>query len=321
MYARAHNGTLWISFMARTQYIDVPDELKNQFNASIERRDRFVLGVAQSHKREPSKAAKALLRRTAQIASPQVGRGSIFKFLSPYWKALTTMQKNVWKAAGVYSGLNGWQLFVSDGAERIKNSLTLPVPPSELWQVRAGRIVIEAPATEIILKQEHPLEYWVSQKIPGKGSKQYLVLLTETFSLPMDLEIRYKSDLTAEGSPQRARYLARVWTSYQGQNIETDFAVDFDPSADWTLDTIEVSGLRGIIVGYTLFLEVVGYRGELLFDNLRAIHGGTNWARDPRCDDVSKIYTKAFAVVPPFWVPVSLPSGASFSSSFPPALA
>src|SRR3972149_1247277 len=124
MYAPWRNGILGITFMARTQFIDVPDELKNQFNASIERRDRFIHGVAQSHKREPSKAAKALLRRTAQIASPQVGRGSMFKYLSPLWKALTTTQKNVWKAAGVYSGLNGWELFVSGKAERVKKFLS-----------------------------------------------------------------------------------------------------------------------------------------------------------------------------------------------------
>ena len=306
--------------MARTQFLDIPDELKNLYDASLEKRDRFVLGVVQGAKREPSKAQKALLRRPAIIASPMTARGSLFRFLSPLWRALSPAQKAVWTAGGVPSGLTNWQTFISDNAARIKNSLTLSVPPSELWQVRAGHIKIVAPATELVLKQEHPLDYWITQKVPGRSWKKELVLIRETFSLPITLEIRYKSDLTAEGSPQIARYLARVWTSYQGEDIETDFAINFDPSTDWTFATVETSALRGIVIGYTLFLEITGYRGELLFDNIRAVHSGTNWARDPRCDAINQTFQKAFSVVPPFWIPVSVPAGASFVSSFPPSL-
>jgi hypothetical protein len=306
--------------MARTQFVDVADELKNLERKALERRDRFILGVVQGHRREPSKAQKRLLKRAAIINSPQEGRGSLFKFLSPLWRVLTPTQKAVWATAGSKMSLSNWQTFISDNAERIKNSLTLSVPPSELWQVRAGTLLIEAPASEIILKQEHPQSYWIAQKVVGASWKRELVFLNEVFSLPLDLEIRYKADLTAEGSPQVARYMARVWTSYQGEDIETDFAINFNPSTDWTLATLEISGLRGIIIGYTLFLEISGYRGELLFDNIRAVHGGTNWALDPRCDKINQTFEKAFALVPPFWIPVSLPAGASFVSSFPPAL-
>lgn len=306
--------------MAKTQALEIPDELKNLYNASLEKRDRFALGVLQGHRREPSKAQKKLLKRSAIINSPQEGRGSLFKFLSPLWRGLTPTQKGVWADAGAIMRLSNWQTFISDNAARIRNSLTLEIPPSELWQVNTGYIKIESPASEIILKQEHPLDYWVAQKVVGQSWKKELVLLRETFTLPIDLEIRYKSSLTAEGGTQRARYFARVWTSYQGEDIEIDFAIDFNPSTDWTFATVETSALRGIVIGYTLFFEIVGYRGELFFDNIRAIHGGTNWARDPRCNEIDKTFTKAFAVVPPFWVPVSLPAGASFTSEFPPAL-
>jgi hypothetical protein len=306
--------------MAKTQFIEIPDELKNLEAKALERRDRFILGVAQGHKREPSKAQKRLLRRASVVNSPQEGRGSLFKYLSPLWGNLTDEQKNAWADASNFSDLTNWQLFISDNAARIRNDLTLEVPPSELWQVRAGHIVIDSPADEIILKQEHPLDYWVAQKIPGKPWKYELVLINETFSLPLNLAIRYKSDLTAEGGNQIARYKATVWSSYQGVNLETDYSINFNPSTDWTLDSLSISGLRGIIVGYTLFLEISGYRGELLFDNIRAEHGGTNWARDPRCDDINRKFKNAFSVVPPFWVPVSLPSGSSFQSDYPPAL-
>lgn len=306
--------------MAKTQSLNISDELKNLYNASLERRDRFILGVVQGHRHEPSKRQKRLLKRPAVVNSPQEGRGSLFRFLSPLWQQLTTEQKDVWSTAGGVMGLTNWQTFISDNAARIRNSLTLSVPPSALWQVRTGYIKIEAPASDILLKQEHPLDYWVARKVVGQSWKRELVLIRETFSFPIELEIRYKSDLTAEGATQVARYFVRIWTSYQGQDIFTDFAIDFNPDTDWTFDSVTATGLRGIIIGYTLYIEISGYRGELFFDNIRAVHSGMNWARDPRCDDISKEFTKAFAVVPPFWVAESLPSGASFSSQFPPAL-
>lgn len=306
--------------MARASYQDTPDELRNLQRRSQQKRDRFVLGVVQSQRREPSKAQKRLLRRPAVVNSPMEGRGSLFRYLAPYWRALTTIEKGVWADAAAYSNITNWQLFVSDNAARIRNSLTIGIPPSELWQVRTGQIVIESPATELILKQEHPLKYVVVEKIPGMPWKKQLVNITEEFSLPLDLTIRYKSDLTPVGGTQRARFYARVWVTYQGQDIYIDYEIDFDPSTDWIEDTISTGTLDRPIIGYTLFMEIVGYTGTLLFDNLRAEHGGTNWARDPRCDAVNTVFTKAFAIVPPFWIPVSMPEGASFSSVFPPAL-
>lgn len=295
--------------MAKTQSISVPDELKNQYNKAIELSDPFTFGVAQAHKALTPDARKIVLRNQ-----------SLFKFLSPLWKALTTEEKQVWKDAAVYSNITGWQLFISDNSARIRASLPLDIPPSDFWQVRAGTLTIESPATEIILSQSHPQSYWVASKVVGASWKKQLVKITEFFSLPLDLEIRYKSDLTPVGGTQRARYYATVWTSYQGIDIYTDFSIDFDPESDWTFASLEIDGLRGIIVGYTLYIEIVGYTGELLFDNIRAVHSGMNWAQDPRCDAINQTFTKAFSIVPPFWTPVSLPAGATFSSQFPPAL-
>lgn len=306
--------------MVRTVFVDIPDELKTDYNNSLERRDRFFLGAIQSHKRELSKARKRLLKRASVINSPQEGQGSMLKYLSPLWQALTSGQKQAWKDAGVYSSLSGWQLFVSDNSARIRNSLTFPQTPSELWQVNTGYIKIESPATQLILKQDHPLDYVISQKIPGRSWKQELVYIHEEFSLPITIKIRYKSNLVAEGGNQIARYKVTVWSSYQGTDYFDDYSINFTPVADWTLGSVTASGIRGIIIGYTLSLEIVGYRGELLFDNIEATHSGTNWARDPRCDEINKQFIKAFSVVPPFWVPVSQPAGSSFSSVFPPVL-
>lgn len=328
--------------MARTSSIETPDELKTLQRLAHEQRDRYILGVVQAHKRLPSK-----------IKKKDFANQSLFKLLAPYWRELTETEKDVWREAGVYSGISGWQLFISDNAARLKNDLELSVPPSDLWQVRAGRFVIQSPATEIILKQEHPQSYLILQKIVGTPWKKEMVTLTENFSLPLQLTIRYKSNLVpvSNGIPtgdevnfalheyieptgdevnfalinygggnSRARYYAKVWTSYQGKDIYTDFNVELSENTDWTIGTITTSGLRGILIGYTLYFEIVGYTGELLFDNIRAVHGGTNWALDPRCDQINKQFTKSFALVPPFWVPVSLPEGAQFYSIFPPAI-
>jgi len=295
--------------MSHTTFVNVPDELKLAHRASVEQRDRFILGVCQGHKRKPPKAEKKRLRDV-----------SLFRYFAEFWRELTPTQKTAWGTAAALSGLSNWQLFVSDNAARLRDSLPLNVPPSDLWQVRAGYIVIESPASKMLLRQDHPLDYWVERKVVGASWKNELVRITETFSLPIDLTIRYKSDLTATGAEQRARLYAKVWTSYQGKDIYTPLALDFSASADWTELSATLSTTYGYIVGYTLYLDIFGYTGTLLFDNLSVIHGGTNWARDPRCDDISKTFSKAFALVPPFWVPEDVPVGASFSSVFPPAL-
>lgn len=295
--------------MAKTEAIEVPDELKNLQRKSVEQRDRFYLGVCQSHKREPSKIQKKIIKEK-----------SLFGYLATFWRELTPEQKAVWSEAGAFSSLSNWQLYISDNAARIRNNLTLDVPPSDLWQVNAGRLTVEAPASQILLKQEHPQQYLVAQKVVGQSWKREIVSIDEVFSLPLELEIRYKSDLSSTGPTQSARYFARVWTSYQGVDIFTDYPIDFSPSADWTEASLTISGLRGIIIGYTLYIGFSGYTGTLLFDNIRAIHGGTNWALDPRCDAIDTTFKKAFASVPPFWIPDTLPSGASFESVYPPAL-
>jgi len=295
--------------MAKTQTIEIPDELKNLESKALERSDRFVYGTVQAHKSEPSKARKKLIKEM-----------SLFGYLATIWRTLTDEQKNVWRIAGGTTSLTNWQLFVSDNAARLRSELELNTPPSYLWQVRAGYINITSPACSILLKQEHPINYWVTQKIAKRPWARELVYIEENFSLPIDLEIRYKSNLTACGSEQRARYYVEVWTSYQGEDIMHEVAIDFDPVKDWTFETVDIASLRGIIIGYTIYIDVFGYTGTLAFDNLAVVHGGTNWARDPRCDEIDKTFKKAFAIVPPYWIPVDVGDGVSYSSVYPPSL-
>src|SRR5690606_9889005 len=127
-------------------------------------RDRFILGVCQGQHSLPSKVQKKLIRDL-----------SLFGYLATFWRTLTDEQKDAWRDAGKVSGLSNWQLFVSDNAARIRNELPLNQPPSDLWQVRAGYLTVDSPASSIKLKQEHPQSYIVAQKVPGAPWKNEIV--------------------------------------------------------------------------------------------------------------------------------------------------
>ena len=306
--------------MAKTQFIDIPPELAPLQAKALEQRDRYVLGVVQGHKREPSKKQKRELKRSAIIDHGQQGRGSLFRYLSPFWTTLSDPAKNSWRDAAINSNLTNWQLYISDNAARIRDDIETPTTPSTIWQVRAGRILVEPPAFAVILRQDHPQQYVVANPVRGKSWKDELVTVDEIFDLPLELSISYKSNLT-QVSPRPSLFFgARVWTSYQGQDIFQNHTIRFDPVSDWTRGSLTISHQRGILIGYRLLLTVVGYNGELLFDNVSAFHTGTNWARDPRCDNINKEFKNAFALVPPFWIPSFIQPGVSFSSQYPPAL-
>jgi hypothetical protein len=306
--------------MAKTVTMQTPEELKPLQRKSIQQRDRFFYGVVQSQRRLLSRRQRALLTRPAITNSPMAGRGSLFKKFSPMWRALSSGAKIMYKDAGVPSFLTNWQLYISDNAARLRNSLPLEQPVSELWQVRTGRIVINSPATKLLLQQDHQRSYDVTRKMRGTPWKEELVKITEYFFLPLQLQIRYKTNLSAVGGVQRARYFARIWSSYQAVKIYTDLAIDFDPSTDWEYAEVELSEIKGMIISYTLYIDIFGYTGEILFDNLRCIHSGQNWVRDPRCDNVTRTFKGGFSTVAPFWQVVEQPTGANFATVYPPAL-
>lgn len=295
--------------MAKTQFIDIADEMTEAYRSALEQRDRFILGVVQGHKRMPSKQRRK-----------EIQEMSLFGFLAQFWRALTPEQKDAWSSASQYSNLTNWQLFISDNAARIRHDLALAEPPSDLWQVKTGYLTIEAPADRLVIKQTHPQEYYAVRKITGASWKEELVHVTEEFSLPLEIKIRYKSALTAEGPNQSAQYIARIWSSYQGQDIYTDLVINFNPETDWTLANNTISNIKGILIGYDLYINITGYRGSLFYDNIRAIHSGVNWARDPRADYIDREFEGAFSVSPPYWLAVDVPTGANYKSIYPPSL-
>lgn len=306
--------------MVKVGYQNIPDELKDLSSKSFMQRDRFVTGSVQSQRSLLSKNKRRELSRVAQINSPQSGRGSMLRFLSPKWRELSDLDREKWRIASEASKLNPWQLFVSDSAARFRNYLDLGATPSPLWQVRTGRIILNPPAKKILLKQEHPLDYWITSRVRGKWWKQELKLLREYFALPLTLKIRYKSDFIVAGDNPFVKYYAIVKTSYQGVDRINKIEINMSLNSDWTFAEVSLTGVVGYVIYYTLFLECNDVQGSVLVDNLRCEHSGQNWLRDPRCDDVSKIFNKQFKIVKPYWEEVEKPSGALWLSVYPPAL-
>lgn len=292
--------------MAKVGYIDIAPELQDTYDAILQQRDRFEHGVLQSQRTPFSRAKKADIRSR-----------SILPILKSAWASLTSGQKLVWKSTGAAVGLTSWSLFVSDNSRRLRFSLPLIDEPDPYWQGLTGYIEIGGSATRLLLKQPHPRDGYRIGNVPGRPWAKRPVAVRENFVLPLELFINYKADLTPTGPSQTARFYADVWTSYQGVDIENIVEIPFDPSTDWTYATISNSAIRGTLIGYTLYIQINGYQGTLLFDNIGAVHSGVNWIFDKRCDYINKVYKKGLAIVPPHWEAIDQQDGAVFFSLSP----
>lgn len=294
--------------MAKTSTINFPSELSEDMKKAIKQSDRFTLGSVGGKGNWTTRSKK---RRYRNI--------SLFRFLAEFWAELSETEKDEWREAGLPSFLTNWQLYISMNAAQIRNGLAITNTASEKWQTLTCRLVVESPAEELKIKQSHQYQYWETESIPGEWWKERLTLVTELVTLPLTVGLSYKANLSAVGSEQIARYFARVWSIYQGEDYFTEVGVDLNPSTDWTTDENTLSEVPGYIQNYDLFFHLKGYQGTLNFDNIRAEHTEQNWARDPRCDDPRREFKRGFAVVRPYWVPEVLPEGADFDVSYPPA--
>jgi hypothetical protein len=205
---------------------------------------------------------------------------------------------------------------VQDKVLRLKNFLEGESTPSLLYQSNVGRLTVEAPATGLLITQLHPLNYWVQRKVTGTKNQYYPVSITESFGLPLHLEISYRGILTSAGSGAFAKFYCIVYSHYQGRIIETPVEIPFTFSQAWTRVDADISSVIGLARGYTAFIEIYNCTGDLLIDNVNIEHSGQNWARDPFCNDIDQGFTKAFFQVPKHWNAVDLPEGAFFGSVY-----
>jgi len=291
--------------MAKVSYINLPPGYENIYKKGLQPGDRFTFSRIRIKDLFLSRTRIKGITQKSQLVA-----------LSPVWQALTAPEKAAWDLAGLASGLTGWKQFVVDTTERRKAGHAGYATPNELYQSEVGRILVESPATGLQIEQSHPLTYFVQRKVPGTRSQYVPVEIVEPFTLPLSIAISYSSDLTPIDGSAFARFFCRVYSSYQGRTIETDVSIDLGMTEDWTRETASISAVKGLVRGYSAFIEVYNARGNLYFDNLEINHDSENWARDPHCNNISLAFTGAFRQVAKHWIPTNISDGADFGSFY-----
>ena len=309
--------------MAKTSYIQIAPELEDKFYKNVQTMDRFIIPRI--------KPKNALLSRKRKQA---IEDRTYLKTCSQLWNALTPSEQQDWKDVDPYPNPNGYRAFVADQSIRIKSELAGTTAPNQYHQDMVGKIEIESPAEETELIQQHPSSYYVYQKVAGKKEMYEPVEVEESFALPLEIGISYKSDLTSTGDGSFARFYAKVRHLYQGQNLDYDLIIDIPLISNWNRQTLilyqpHYYGLRGYgrinygqeflgeAISYNLYIHLYKIRGTLLIDNVKAEHSGSNWARDSFCKEIDRTFSRQFSQILDHWEALTLPAGANFSSIYP----
>lgn len=291
--------------MAKTTYQLIPPELALSYNKTLVSGDRYII---------------PRVRRKVLFFSRNRKKGltekSLIPVLAPVWNDLEQGQRDLWTSTGALSRLSGFKHFLKDKGFRIKNELEGYAEPSIFHQVEVGLLRVEEPATGLKIKQLHPLEYWVLRKVPKTKSQFQPVQIIESFDLPLEIQINYKTNLVSAGTDPFAKFYCIVYSHYQGLLIETQCEINLPLVGGWDTANSTISNVKGIVRGYTAFLEIHNARGDFYFDNVRIEHSGQNWARDPFCNSIETTFTKAFYQVAKHWVAVDVPEGAFYRSVY-----
>lgn len=291
--------------MAFVSYVDINPADEVKFYSGLNASDRFLYSKIKKKKVFFSRHAKSSL----------VAR-SLLSQISTIWATLNVAEKALWTTSGSYSNLNGWRAFVSEMSIRLKLGFSTSYTPSIYHQGWLGHLIIENPAQQIKIAQYHPESYYVYRKVTGVKGLFAPVLVTEKIYLPLQIGISYKSNLTAVGGSQYIKFYAIVRSSYQGVDRENIVELNLDAVTDWKTVTATLSVALGYVIGYTLYIHVFGYIGDLYFDNIKAIHSAVNWVRDTRCNDINITFTNQYYQISKHWVALELPAGSSFDSDY-----
>lgn len=289
----------------KTSLIQIPEGLDVTYGKSLQSGDRFII---------PHIKVKRLF--TSRSKKKGLTQKSLMVQLAPVWAGFSDAVRLAWDNAGAQNDMSGWKLFIQDTAVRMANGLPGYATPSTLYQSKVGKIEIEAPAVGFTILQLHPQKYFINKKVTGTRSQYYAKQITEDLTLPVDIAISYKSNLSSVGDSPLARFFIIIYSNYQGRTIENLCQIPFSLSHDWERLTASISGVVGQFRGYTAFIQLQDVRGTLLFDNVDIIHSGLNWARDSFCNSISITFTKAFYQIPKNWAPEEVISGAFYGSVY-----
>lgn len=291
--------------MARISVQLMPEEYESYFAKNLSQNWRFELPRIMRSERLISRHKKRVLIEQ-----------SYFKSIADLWWSLSEGERDDWKAAGAVKNWSGWKLFLQDTSIRISRGLSGVSTPSELYQSWVGRFEIYSPGSSIEIVQPHPKYYWTARVVPGHYPLTEVVWVKEDFSLPLKIEVSYKSNLSYYSTPCYAKLYANIWSLYQGRDIYTPLEIVFDLQSDWKRVDAEVSDVLGLAISYDMWFEFSGVRGDFFFDNLVIKHNGLDWSRDGFCRSIDEEYSKGFFQVLRPWIPVDVPSGVSYSSDY-----
>lgn len=291
--------------MARLEYWAVPDEWWPLIQKILKWNNRFQF---VSVRRNPLVSSR---RRSRDITLR-----SIIPLASEIWATLTETQKAEWATAGTLSKYTNFQTFLRDLAGRLRNDLTYPGSANPYVQDACGRGVFAFPASGFLLRQDHPYSYYVLRKVRGTRSQYEPVRLVESFGLPLEIGISWRTDLTALNENAKARFYVEIWSNYQGRDIIKTYEIPFGLNDSWTRQTLTIENVKGILKGYTAYIDVQECQGVIDWDNVLLKHSGVNWARDFRCNSVSTAYTGSYIDIARNWEAEILPPGAFYGSVY-----
>lgn len=292
--------------MAQVGALDIPPELLELMRSLISPTNNRRTGAVRKAGYLPSRARVSDLKQRSLL--PQI---------KDLWAGLSSTEQLKWKQAARVTNMNGWNLFVQDTCYRLKYGISGLATPSNLHQYKVGRVEIAAPAERVLLAQYHPELYYVSKKMRGATTLREDVPVRERLTLPLLIATSYRCNLVPTRDDYRARFYAKIYSSYQGRTIETEVGFNFDITTNWKRDTAQLTEVIGFARSYNLWIELDGVRGWFEWDNVVAQHTGSNYARDKRCNDVNNELTKVNYQIEKSWEEQFLPSGTAFDSVYP----
>lgn len=200
------------------------------------------------------------------------------------WSLMTQPQKDAWYIAGDVIGLNGYALYTQDKVYRLMNGIGGDAVPSVLHQYLVGRLNINAPASTARIIEHH----------------------VTPISLPADLSISYKSNLTSVGGGASATVTLRTLRMTGGQNIWEDHVINLSLSHVWENLTLNIPTKVGIMTEWEVIIELTDVIGELLFDNVIVQFDAEIKTWDPFCNEVTQ-----------YWIPDDVSEDVDFESVYP----
>lgn len=291
--------------MARISFLAIPEGKEHIYKKTLKAANRFVKSAIRMNSVFFTRKQKQhLLTQTRMLIA------------KAKWQLLNIETREAWTEAGAKTGLTGWQVFFSDINARQDLKLSLPGEPNEHYQVNVGKITIPEGSTFAHIRQDHPEHYTIKIKVPNTRSQFIPADITEDFSIPLEIGLSYKSDLTSAGANPEAVFYARVLSYYQGTDIENNFEIAIPLQSNWDTKTLLIDEVFGQVKAYSLHLEINDAEGSVYFDNVKAIHNSQNWARDKRCDNINEDFKRPFQHVIHNWRAESLDNGATFKSVY-----